>query len=354
VRLGAAAAVAVCLGAGLAYVAQLRIPASYLSGAFAFGVAALAAAILWLRMPRNTGKNRAWVCAVCFFLCADLLYAGWGLNPAGHRDVYREDSPHQIVQEALAGSRIYMRARDERILKFDKLFRFDRFASDARIVRASLLPNLNILDGISSANNFDPLLPRRYTEWVAAMETARRDVREQMLAAMNVGMVASVIDIEGAAVSFESMQPLPRARLVVCARGVGSSGEVLRQILAREVDLAQTVLLEGAPDATSSDCAEPGSAFVTSEGANWVAIYTESDAPAWLVLADTAYPGWQATVNGSAVPIYTADGIFRAVQVPAGASAVEFTFRPLSFTAGLLLTALAWPALGIAWSRQRA
>ena len=59
-----------------------------------------------------------------------------------------------------------------------------------------------------------------------------------------------------------------------------------------------------------------------------------------LVLADTYYPGWTATVDGRAQPILRANVMQRGVAVPPGAHRVVFEFRPESGRQGMLLTAL--------------
>jgi hypothetical protein len=69
-----------------------------------------------------------------------------------------------------------------------------------------------------------------------------------------------------------------------------------------------------------------------------VQIETESDAPAILMLNDTNYPGWSVSVNGHPAAMLTADYLFRAVVVPAGHATVEFTYVPLSFRIGALVS----------------
>jgi hypothetical protein len=69
-----------------------------------------------------------------------------------------------------------------------------------------------------------------------------------------------------------------------------------------------------------------------------------------LVLGEVAYPGWRVTVNGQRAKLYTADGVLRAVALPAGEWNVEFRFRPVIFYAGAaisLLTILVLAALAI-------
>ncbi len=59
-----------------------------------------------------------------------------------------------------------------------------------------------------------------------------------------------------------------------------------------------------------------------------------------LVLTDSAYPGWQAFVDGTPVSWQVYDGAFRAVAVPAHARRVEWRYAPDTFRTGLFLTCL--------------
>jgi hypothetical protein len=77
-----------------------------------------------------------------------------------------------------------------------------------------------------------------------------------------------------------------------------------------------------------------------------VVLEATSSVPGLLVLADPAYPGWQATVNGKKQEIRTVDQAFRGVVVPAGTSRVVFTFHDRPRSIGLVLLPLT--CLGIA------
>ena len=77
--------------------------------------------------------------------------------------------------------------------------------------------------------------------------------------------------------------------------------------------------------------------------------------PGFLLLLDTYFAGWTATVNGQPARIYRADYNFRAVQLSAGPSTVCFAYRPASFRLGLMIAAIGWLILGtgFCWSRTR-
>ena len=82
-------------------------------------------------------------------------------------------------------------------------------------------------------------------------------------------------------------------------------------------------------------------------------IETTSAAPALLVLAETAYPGWQVRVDGERAEPLRAYTAVRAVCVPAGTHVVEWQFAPRIYWLGggisllaLVLALLAGRRLG--------
>lgn len=73
-----------------------------------------------------------------------------------------------------------------------------------------------------------------------------------------------------------------------------------------------------------------GDAEIVSWRPGRVRIRVDAPVEGAVVLNDLYYPGWVAEVDGKPVQILRADVLFRAVQVPRGASFVEFRYEPLS------------------------
>jgi hypothetical protein len=148
--------------------------------------------------------------------------------------------------------------------------------------------------------------------------------------------------------------PLPRAFLVARARLVASADEAIEELRRGRVDPSVTVLVEGAGQgegaplmaATARGAGDlppsgpPGRASVTKEGPTEVVVRFSAERPAWLVLTDTFDPGWKAELDGTAVAIHRANGMFRSLVVPAGTHEVRFVYRPTSVLAGMSLSVL--------------
>jgi hypothetical protein len=140
----------------------------------------------------------------------------------------------------------------------------------------------------------------------------------------------------------EDTSAFSRAFIVPEAQVAPSLGTALNQMIHQPFQPTQEVIL--ADDATTQSSAPQtergghGSATVTAYGANSLRVHTSTDADAWLVISDTYYPGWAATIDGQAAPVLRGDVLFRVVPVPAGDHEVELDFQPASIRIGLLIS----------------
>lgn len=68
-------------------------------------------------------------------------------------------------------------------------------------------------------------------------------------------------------------------------------------------------------------------------------IDAELDAPAWIVISQTAWKGWRAFIDDREAPLHVANVAFLAVSVPAGRHVVTLQYRPFSFVIGGTISA---------------
>jgi hypothetical protein len=127
--------------------------------------------------------------------------------------------------------------------------------------------------------------------------------------------------------------------------------DTLVEILARD---ESTVVLEGAPQPKTLG---EGQVLEIARTSNRLRIEAVSRSDGILVVNDSFWPGWRATIDGKRVPIWRADFLVRAVQWPAGRHVLEMKYDPPEVRIGWLVTmagAIAFIVLSaFEWRRTR-
>jgi len=144
----------------------------------------------------------------------------------------------------------------------------------------------------------------------------------------------------------------PRAFLAYRARVLPSDAEAYPLLVAPDFQPFQEVLLLDGPALDGASTAGDHVAIERYEP-EYVRVRVVASTQAYLVLADSDYPGWQARVDGRPEPIHRADVALRAVLVGPGEHVVEFSFAPQGWYAAELATVAGWAALaGLAVLRR--
>jgi len=138
---------------------------------------------------------------------------------------------------------------------------------------------------------------------------------------------------------------LPRAYLID-RHEVRGRADTLDALVENRFDPHTRVLIDREPGVPISHDPRPARAVrITHYAPERIEIeLTDSDADPigrdkWLVLTDTDFPGWRAAIDGAATPIYRANGLYRAIRVPAGAHQATFTYTPDSLRVGKWISA---------------
>jgi hypothetical protein len=137
-------------------------------------------------------------------------------------------------------------------------------------------------------------------------------------------------------VLYENTDTLPRAYVAHAAKWVPGEDEALDAIAAPGFNPRAQVVLEGGAGGAAAPAEERPvtPARLARYGPRDVVVECDNPAPGYLVLTDTFYPGWRATVDGEPSPIYQANFLFRAVPIDAGRHTIAFHYAPTSFWLG--------------------
>lgn len=141
----------------------------------------------------------------------------------------------------------------------------------------------------------------------------------------------------GAAWLYDRPDALPVARLVSNVEIHPDPAAAVARIHQPDFDPATTLILSEAAECTTGTTPAGTAQILETQPGFW-RIHTTSDQPTWLVLAENAYPGWQATIDGQPTEWHTAYTTLRALCVPAGDHNIEWTFRPRLYTAGAAIS----------------
>ena len=154
---------------------------------------------------------------------------------------------------------------------------------------------------------------------------------------------------------YENLDVLPRAFVVPESRVVRDDRAALKALQDSAFDPASQVVLQPEGDSCSTREVEQAStsdsAADSGEAASFevtiidyrperMVVETDLDEPGYLVLSETWYPGWRATVDGDRVDVCRADLLFRAVALEPGQHRVVFAFRPFSQALGALVSVI--------------
>ncbi len=281
-------------------------------------------------------RRRAWAPWLAGLFC---LLPALDVNPSAPASTFFPEAPALSVMKGAAGE--------------GRVFALGR----------ALEPNLGMPSRLRDARGRDFTALRRYERLVAGAAgdfdfysgAASLPPNPALLAIGVVGATQKTASAvppgwkklhEGGLLVFSAPARARRALFVPAARS-GGEEEAFAAVRAPGFDPARVAWFDDG-DAPSFPHVK-GRALIVEDGANAVAVEVDSDGPGWLVLLDSWFPGWEATVDGKPARLRRADYAFRAVEVPGGRSVVRFAYRPSSLGLGLLLALFAALALAAAW-----
>lgn len=145
----------------------------------------------------------------------------------------------------------------------------------------------------------------------------------------------------------------PLVRLVYTAKSVASFEAGWDAVHTPDWNPDEVVYVINGPALDETRPADASVSFNTYK-LNQIAYEVTTSEPAYLVMSEAYYPGWQATIDGEPVPIYRANLAFRAILIEEpGQHSIRLVFRPTLVYVGLVISAISWSALIIWLIRRR-
>ena len=334
-RLAGAGCFAILVGSVGAQIFFEDINSTFITATLQAGITGLLFTVALLLMPKDNLRTKkiVWNYVIILIVSADLIVAGWMLNPGIKTEFYK------VSQAGTRESRLFMPDRIEYYLKFKQFFTFESFYPEENWngLYDYHVPNINMLQRIKMVNNFDPIVPERYQIWME--EINKRDLfkNPQIIELMNIGGIIkegsqgsiNVINIPDSEESY--------LRLIGCALIAENETEALDLILDGKVNLRQTIVLEtNRVPRSSVRCDQiQGEVKVLKQSPGYLQLNVDQKQDSWIFWSQTWYPGWKGRIDGKTVSVERANYLFQTIFIEKGKHVVEFFYKPVSFFWGV-------------------
>jgi hypothetical protein len=224
--------------------------------------------------------------------------------------------------------------------------------------RVSTLPdNASSLFGVAALPGWDPAI----SPLVEPLSRALAGDASRLLELLRIDAVLIPKDADDPTTEWTVRRAPERPRAWLVGRVVVARDDVeaMKDLAAPELDLegaAVVVAAEASSEAAAlakGPSRALGACDVVDYQAAEVTLQCRTDAPALLVIADTAMRGWQTALDGSPAPTLRANVAFRGVTLSPGVHEVQMRFEPPGLVEGLWVAALGALVSALAIVRAR-
>lgn len=308
---------------------------------------------LWLsRVRLRLLGIPVWQGVALLVIVAELFVIGRGFNPRADPSILSFEPP--VVSFLRQDSELW------RLTTFDP-------TGDK-----TLNANAGMFYGLADVRGYDSIIAKQYVEYMQLIEpqgellynriaplTQLSSLDSPLLDLLNVKYVLSTQALDtsdytlvhdGKVRVYRNDDYLPRAFVIYGAQVMPNEGA--RKDALLQFNPRKTVILEQEPPDgwPLGEGTEWAPASITSYGLNEVTVEVNLPRPGYLVLADNWFPGWRAydtqtDQDEQEIPLYRANGTFRAVALGPGQHSVRFKYTPLSFKLGLFISFMAGAVL---------
>lgn len=228
-------------------------------------------------------------------------------------------------------------------------------------LNGGLPPNTNLVYGLHDIRGYSSLETEAYHRFLAAtgeFPEHQRHLRilyfsnfeSPLIDLLTVRYVISARELqhpkptlvwEGGVYVYENRSVLPRAFLVHRTRVLDDGRDLERALRDPTFNPSETALFEREGPTLSGLVDPMATVRIADYQPERVVVEASSRYDAVLVLADSWFPGWKATIDGVPTRVLRGNLLLRAVSIPAGNHRVVFHYDPAPFRLGVMVSLFA-------------
>lgn len=326
-----------------------------LLAAFIFAAGASVVLLLW---SRGIFTERVRLVFTLALVAADLFFFAWNFrwNYVVSPAVYEMPGAiaAKLMKEGDAGRLFYWGSGETKQATFLQEGAIKEYVN---LARAGLRQSLPMMFGLLSMQGYGSEPPNFTALNNGIDETGDFGADQPRLIGMyNGGNILTQSQIDSPSLDlilkengvnlYRNRDALPRALIVGTAKAVDGLPALLQAIQSPGFDPGSMVLVEDKSLERSGSLDPNSNVRIQTDKPEDIVIQTINAKDSFLVLNDSFYPGWRASVDSEPAAIHRANGLVRAVAVPAGSHTVEFVYDPMSVKIGALVSVMTLLVVG--------
>ncbi|HET6401848.1 MAG TPA: YfhO family protein [Candidatus Kapabacteria bacterium] len=295
------------------------------------GTSLAALAVLWWNEKLRTDGTLLLIWVLTAVQLVYFAYTWFPSNDTSRYPLYPNTPETRLLQTLGKHSRTYF----YREIDTSKQFAF--------------MNNENVVYDIPEATGYVSMMPRCLYIYTAIMHWREKGlVTPDFLGKFNIGTLARVKPLPFDSLPLLTAGPLwiyrntrmsPRAFLAHTATVLANDSEILHNMADDSIPWPIAYFTKDSRARPLSTLSTMGDTVILSQtGKNILSFTASSHDSAYLILTDTYYPGWKATVDGIPTPVLRCNYAMRAVLLPPGSHTVEMRFAPTSFRIGVWIS----------------
>jgi hypothetical protein len=356
-RLGTAGSAAIALTSIVIYrmgsVEKDSIPIAF----FVLGIFLFLYGVLSLTNGMQGVKKKIWILIVFTFIPVDLYISNNGVIPWIDANFFRPDYSISLASKNNNELFVYFPEQDLYNIKFNKFLKFSDFGNKATHyeLRKNFIPDINIIDHIPILNNFDPLLPSHYVNFMNYLDNLPIEAQKAWLRDLGISVRVSANNQNEAILEHlqAGSKAVVWANCAIYSEDENNAFEkmdeqILAQVTGNSHQNRCAVVLEKTDLPKTFDSNSYASVETILSTPQQIVVDINADTEGWVTFRRSWFPGWKLRIDeGEALLPVLTDANFMGISVPAGKHRVELFYFPTVFYIGLVVSTISLVLWGL-------